>query len=74
MTELCFAYTVAQVAEGFGRSELTIRRWIKAGQLRAVRIGVPGTSRPTRYTPFCIRRNGSPIPNYRCHRLAPVCC
>jgi excisionase family DNA binding protein len=39
MTELCFAYTVAQVAEGFGRSELTIRRWIKAGQLRAVRIG-----------------------------------
>ena len=39
MVELRFAYTVAQVAEGFGRSELTIRRWIKAGRLRAVRIG-----------------------------------
>ena len=39
MTELRFAYTVAQVAKGFGRSELTIRRWIKAGRLRAVRIG-----------------------------------
>jgi excisionase family DNA binding protein len=39
MTELRFAYTVAQVAEGFGRSALTIRRWIKAGRLRAVRIG-----------------------------------
>jgi excisionase family DNA binding protein len=34
-----FAYTVAQVAEGFGRSKLTIRRWIKARRLRAVRIG-----------------------------------
>jgi excisionase family DNA binding protein len=46
MTELRFAYTVAQMAEGFGRSELTIRRWIKAGRLKAVRIGgswyVPG--------------------------------
>jgi excisionase family DNA binding protein len=39
VTELRFAYTVAQVAEGFGRSELTIRRWIKAGRLKAVRIG-----------------------------------
>jgi excisionase family DNA binding protein len=39
MTELRFAYTVAQVAEGFGRSELTIRRWIKAGRLKAVLIG-----------------------------------
>jgi excisionase family DNA binding protein len=39
MAELRFAYTVAQVAEGFGRSELTIRRWIKAGRLNAVRIG-----------------------------------
>jgi excisionase family DNA binding protein len=39
MTELRFAYTVAQVAGGFGRSELTIRRWIKAGRLKAVRIG-----------------------------------
>jgi excisionase family DNA binding protein len=39
MTKLRFAYTVAQVAEGFGRSELTIRRWIKAGRLKAVRIG-----------------------------------
>jgi excisionase family DNA binding protein len=39
VTELRFAYTVAQVAEVFGRSELTIRRWIKAGRLKAVRIG-----------------------------------
>jgi excisionase family DNA binding protein len=39
MSELRFAYTVAQVAEGFGRSELTIRRRIKAGPLKAVRIG-----------------------------------
>jgi excisionase family DNA binding protein len=39
MTELRFAYTVAQLAEGFGRSELTIRRWVKAERLEAVRIG-----------------------------------
>jgi excisionase family DNA binding protein len=39
MTELRFAYTVVQVAEGFGRSELTMRRWIKAGRIKAVRIG-----------------------------------
>lgn len=39
ITELRFAYTVTQVAEGFGRSELTIRRWIKAGRLKAVRFG-----------------------------------
>jgi excisionase family DNA binding protein len=39
MTELRLAYTVAQIAEGFGRSELTIRRWIKSGRIKAVQIG-----------------------------------
>jgi excisionase family DNA binding protein len=56
MTELRFAYTVAQVAEGFGRSELTIRRWIKAGRLKAVRIGGTWYIRPASLTPCCIRR------------------
>jgi hypothetical protein len=39
MTEVRFANTVPQVAEGFGRSELTIRRCIKRDWLRAERIG-----------------------------------
>ena len=37
--ELVLALPVVQVAEALGVSQRTIRRWIKAGKLKAVRPG-----------------------------------
>jgi excisionase family DNA binding protein len=39
--ELVLALPVVQVAEALGVSQRTIRRWIKAGKLQAIRPGGP---------------------------------
>jgi excisionase family DNA binding protein len=41
MGELVLAIPVAQVAEALGVSRRTVRRWIKAGKLKAIRPGGP---------------------------------
>jgi len=38
MTEYRLTYTIAQTAKALGVSEATIRRWIRAGQLPAVKV------------------------------------
>lgn len=38
-------YTCKEVAQKYGVSEYTVREWIKAGKLKAVRVGEKGRYR-----------------------------